>query len=500
MSKIKVLVVEDERIVAKDIQNTLRNLGYDVPAIASSGEDALKKARDLKPDVVLMDIVLKGEMDGIDAASLIKSNFKIPIIYLTAYEDEETLDRAKITEPLGYILKPFEERDLHTTLEMALYKFSMEAKLHESEERYRSLVESSPDGIAIEADKKIVFVNQAASELIGEKDPKRILGRSITDFIPEKRLESFKEKIKHANNSRSLLPFVEEQLIRKDGTSFYAEVAMLPLVHNGKIALQIILRDITERKKSEEELKKAYTELQKTQQALIHSEKLAALGRFSAGIAHEIRNPLANISASAQFCLGKYEMDKNMKKHFDVILRNTETANRIIKELLDFTSPKETILARGDISGVLVHVCELARTRCSKHNIELVTNFHDRLPAILLNEKKLEEAFLNFLSNAIEAMPDGGKLIVKSSVPKDSSFIEISFLDTGTGISDKDIDKVFEPFFTTKDGGTGLGLSLAYHVIKAHSGEIYIESTLDKGTTVTLRFPAEKEKKTGGAA
>ncbi len=489
MGKVKVLVVEDERIVAKDIQNTLKNLGYEVPAIASTGEEAIKKASEQNPDIVLMDIVLKGEIDGIDAASQIRSKFKIPIIYLTAYEDEDTLDRAKITEPLGYILKPFEERDLHTTLEMALYKHAMEIKLQESEERYRSLVEYSPDGIAIETDRKITFVNQAGAKLMGESEPDKLLGYSIYDFIPDENAESFRQKIKSANDNNSSFPFVEEQFERKDGTRFYAEAAMIPIVHEGKTAIQIVLRDTTERKKSEEELRKAYDELQKTQQALIHSEKLAALGRFSAGIAHEIRNPLANISASAQFCVSKYEIDKNMKKHFDVILRNTESANRIVKELLDFTSPRETVLRKDDVSRVLNHVCELVKTRCSKNNINLIRNFESYLPQIKLNDKKLEEAFMNFLSNAVEAMPNGGTLTVSTNINTSDNVLEIRFEDTGTGISEEDFDKVFEPFFTTKDEGTGLGLSLAYNIINAHSGDIYFESKPGKGTSFKIKFP-----------
>jgi two-component system, cell cycle sensor histidine kinase and response regulator CckA len=488
LSRIKVLVVEDERIVAKDIQNTLKNLGYDVPAIASTGEDAVKKAGELLPDIVLMDIVLKGDIDGIEAAGQIRAKHKIPIIYLTAYEDEETLDRAKITEPLGYILKPFEERDLHTTLEMALYKHSMEAKLYESEERYRALVEYSPDGIAIEVDKKIIFVNRAAARLTGANDANILLGKSFVDFLPPDRADSFREKIKKANDSRSHLPFVEEKFMKLDGTEFDAEAAMLPFMQEGRVALQIILRDITERKKAEVELKKAYSDLQKAQQALIHSEKLAALGRFSAGIAHEIRNPLANISASAQFCISKYEIDKNMKKHFDVILRNTESANRIIKELLDFTSPRETVLVPGSLTEVLEKVCELVKTRCAKHNIELIRNFRNKFPRIPLNEKKLEEAFMNFLSNAIEAMPEGGRLAVNTVYRESNNMIEVSFSDTGIGISAEDMDKVFEPFFTTKDEGTGLGLSLAYHIINAHNGEVNFESEINKGTTVTVKF------------
>jgi PAS domain S-box-containing protein len=489
LGKVKILVVEDERIVAKDIQNTLRNLGYDALSIASTGDEAIRKAGEHKPDIVLMDIVLKGKIDGIDAAAQIRSRFKIPIIYLTAYEDEDTLDRAKVTEPLGYILKPFEERDLRATLEMALYKHSMETKLYETEERYRALVEHSPDGIAIEADKKIIFANQAAAKLLGETDANRLTGKSIADFLPANHINIFKEKITKANENHLLIPFVEEQFIRNDGSRFHAEAAMIPFIHEGKIALQIIFRDITDRKTAEGKLKKAYEEIRHAQRALINSEKLAALGRFSAGIAHEIRNPLANISASVQFCMSKYELEKNMKKHFDVILRNTETANRIIRELLDFTSPKEAVLIPGDITAVLDHVCDMAKPRCMKHNINLIKEISENLTPIPLNDKKLEEAFMNFLSNAIEAMPEGGDLKVKAHHNFKDNSIEIKFADTGHGISSEDMDKIFEPFFTTKDDGTGLGLSLAYHIINSHSGDLNIESIPGTGTTIKVIFP-----------
>jgi CheY-like chemotaxis protein len=121
MSKAQILVVEDERIVAEDIQKSLKNLGYAVSAVVSSGEEATKKAEEYNPDLVLMDIVLEGEMNGIEAANEIRSRLNIPIVYLTAYADEKTLERAKITEPFGYIIKPFEDRELITSVEMAFY-------------------------------------------------------------------------------------------------------------------------------------------------------------------------------------------------------------------------------------------------------------------------------------------------------------------------------------------------------------------------------------------
>jgi len=123
MPNEKILVVEGEAIVAKDIQNTLKSLGYDAPAIALSGEEAINKSEEIHPDLLFMGIVLKGEIDGIEAAEKIRNHFNIPVVYLAAYMDEKTLQRAETTGPFGYILKPFEERELHTTIETTLYRF-----------------------------------------------------------------------------------------------------------------------------------------------------------------------------------------------------------------------------------------------------------------------------------------------------------------------------------------------------------------------------------------
>ena len=145
MAKTQILVVEDENIIAMDIQSRLERLGYTVPAAASCGAEAIRKAGEIHPDLVLMDIILEGEIDGIEAAEQIKIQFDIPVVYLTAHADDGTLQRAKITESYGYIIKPFEAKDLHANIEMALYKHRMERKLKESEEKYRLLVGNIPD-------------------------------------------------------------------------------------------------------------------------------------------------------------------------------------------------------------------------------------------------------------------------------------------------------------------------------------------------------------------
>lgn len=164
MSKINVLVVEDESIVSKDIQHSLKKLGYNVVGASSTGEKAIELAGEERPDIVLMDIMLKGEMNGIEAAEKIKELYSIPIVFLTAYADESTLSKAKITEPYGYILKPFKEIDLHTTIEMAVYKHGKEQEMVKERDLLFSLVENkdgSGDYIFVKSNSKLVKLNNS---------------------------------------------------------------------------------------------------------------------------------------------------------------------------------------------------------------------------------------------------------------------------------------------------------------------------------------------------
>ena len=173
MSNARILVVEDERITAEDIKDGLKSLGYEVPAVVYSGEDAVCKAGELQPDLVLMDIKLEGEMDGIEAAGEIKKHFDIPVIYLTAYSDENTLERAKRTEPSGYVLKepsgfvhkPFKESELHSIIELTLYRHKME-KNHD--QWLSTMLENMDDAlIATDGNGKIRFMNHIAEDLTG---------------------------------------------------------------------------------------------------------------------------------------------------------------------------------------------------------------------------------------------------------------------------------------------------------------------------------------------
>jgi two-component system, LuxR family, sensor kinase FixL len=263
-----------------------------------------------------------------------------------------------------------------------------------------------------------------------------------------------------------------------------------------------VLVDISEQKKILRALEESYSlmeekvierteQLRKAHEELIHSEKLASLGRFSAGIAHEIRNPLANISSLSQLLLRK-NSDSEIGKHLQHIHANSDIANNIIKDLLNIASPHNVNFKSINIGSMIENVCNCAEARCIKNQITLVKDIQKDIPDIMANEIKLEAAFLNLISNSIEAMPKGGTLKVTAGTNLESGEIVISFNDTGIGIPAANVDKILEPFFTTKHEGTGLGLSLVYEVIKAHSGNITFESDTKKGTEFTVRLPINK--------
>ena len=168
MTEARILVVEDEGIVAKDLKERLNSQGYNVVGTVSSGKEAIAKTTATRPDLILMDIKIKGPMNGIATAQKIQQRYNIPVVYLTAYADEDTVRRAKTTTPFGYLLKPFEDRELHSTIEIALYNHRMEQKLIESEKKYHTLARVSPVGLFhTDAKGYFVYVSQRWCEIAG---------------------------------------------------------------------------------------------------------------------------------------------------------------------------------------------------------------------------------------------------------------------------------------------------------------------------------------------
>ncbi len=255
MKKKHILVVEDEHIVAEHIKMSLLRLGYSVPGIVHSGEDAIQKAEEKRIDLVLMDIVLKGEMDGIEAASTISSRFNIPVVYLTAYTDEKTLERAKITEPFGYIIKPFEDKDLHTAIETALYRHKVGKRLKESEEKYRSLVENAYDAIYIISPERFKYVNPAFEKLTGWRKKELISKKfKFWDLIHPDDRESVKTRESARKVKVEIPNRYEFRVTTKEGRTKTVEAATVEISTTGELTVMGILRDITERKNVEKEI------------------------------------------------------------------------------------------------------------------------------------------------------------------------------------------------------------------------------------------------------
>jgi PAS domain S-box-containing protein len=245
--KARILVVEDDKIIAMEIKDRLENFGYEVPAIVFTGEQAISAAGELLPNLVLMDIHLKGSMDGIEVADRIHSLLDIPVIYLTAYADESTLQRAKITEPYGYIVKPLEERELHSTIEITLYKHQIERKLKESEENYRAIVETFDGFIYVNTPENTVkFMNKKMIDYVGY---------DATGEVCYKALYSQETVCPWCANG----PVFKGNTVKFERHSnsdkhWYYEVST-PINHpDGFIYKQSMIQDITERKTSEAKL------------------------------------------------------------------------------------------------------------------------------------------------------------------------------------------------------------------------------------------------------
>ncbi|MGD8535754.1 MAG: PAS domain S-box protein [Candidatus Aminicenantes bacterium] len=258
MEKKKILIVEDERIVAEDIKTKLEHVGYAVAGMASSGEESIIKAKKLQPDLVLMDIVLEGKMDGMEAAAQIFSQLNIPVVYLTAYSDEKTLKKAKVTEPFGFIIKPFEAQDLFTAIEMALYRHKLRNMLKESEERYRALFDRSLSYIYVhDFTGQFIDANDAALKALGYKR-KEILPLNFASLLEKDQLTEAAETLEEIIQTGHQKKPYEYKLRRKDGSTIWVETEGSLIYKDGKpYAVQGIARDITERKMAEDALRES---------------------------------------------------------------------------------------------------------------------------------------------------------------------------------------------------------------------------------------------------
>ncbi len=490
MQKTQILIVEDEGIIAKDLQAMLRRLGYDVPVTVGTGEKAIATAIANQPDLILMDINLRGNIDGVDAATAITGQQDVPIVYLTANSDEATMQRAKITDPFGFLIKPFEERGLHAGIEMALYKHRSEKKNREREQWLSTTLRSIGDGvITTDANGLITFVNAVAEKLLGRTYAESV-GRhysGIFSILDEmSRLTPIDAVALALTEGRSHYHANHTLLISKQGAEKHIEHSTAPIREDDApiAGCVIVFSDVSEREKLEAELRQI--------------QKMDAVGKLAGSIAHDFNNALTAMMGYSSLMMARIPAQDSLHEDASHILRAAEHSARLTRQLLVFSRKQIMHPMRMDLGETVRHVHGLLR-RMIRENIALSVSVPDDLWPISADPGQCEQIVINLAVNARDAMPEGGNLSIglgnvslsETCEGSGREYVALQISDTGIGMSREVVDRIFEPFFTTKpaDRGTGLGLSTCERIVKQAGGFIHVSSTVGKGTVFTIYFP-----------
>jgi two-component system, cell cycle sensor histidine kinase and response regulator CckA len=505
MSNAQILVVDDEPIVAKNIQMELSSMGYTVPAIAASGEEALEKAGEMHPDLVLMDISLKGSMDGVETSKRMQERFDIPVVYLTAYADERTLQRAKKTGAFGYLLKPYEEKELQTTIEIALHKHKQEVARRQMQQWLASTLRSIGEAVIV-ADARgcISMLNRTAEKLTGWSQ-EEALGRELQDVFvlvdPQTRTPGANPATRALREGKACNLEEDALLLGKHGKETPVEGSIAPTYdeQGSFTGFVVVFRDITARKEAEEALGQSAEQVRQGQE-------MEMIGRLAGGMAHDFNQLLTAILGNLSLVLAQLPpTDPNRE-----LVANAEKAAlqaaEVVKQLLGFARQARIHLQPVNLNPL---VQEMVDTLCCLVDPRIAIEFTPApdLWTVRATSAQLKEVLLNLCLNARDAMPQGGQLLVQTEnvlveeVPagapghvRRGEFVCLRFADTGQGIPSEILSRIFEPFFSTKGSGkgTGLGLALVLAIIEQHDGWITCHSEIGQGTRFDIYLPRHK--------
>ncbi|MGD1046814.1 MAG: PAS domain S-box protein [Bacteroidota bacterium] len=363
-----------------------------------------------------------------------------------------------------------------------------EIELRESEERYRRLVEFSPDAIAVHSEGKIVYVNSAAIILLGANNASELIGKPFLDIIHPDYRDSIHQQIIAVMKEEYALPLTEQKFIRLDGSTVEVEVAALPIVYKEKSAMQMVAHDISEQKKLQSEL--------------LQTQKIQSIGTLAGGIAHDFNNILGIILAYSSLLNKNTLTPDKLSMSITAINQAVQRGAALVRQILTFARKTDIVFEPMDISELIHELLSMLEQTFPK-TITLSESIADSLPLIFADRTQVHQALLNLCINARDAMQNGGSIFIAAEkhtkeqmvqqfpTANEEAYVCLTVTDTGKGMDEATCLRVFDPFFTTKEKGkgTGLGLSVVYGVVQAHHGFIDLKSEPGRGTTFRLFFP-----------
>lgn len=340
--------------------------------------------------------------------------------------------------------------------------------LQNSRERFRMLVQNSIDTIGVICEEKWTFINESGVKMLEVDNYGELIGKSVYQNIGKQDFQYIWKTI-HAQSKGEKLPTFEQEWTTMKGHKLYTEVIGIPTTYLGKNAMQVIIRDITERKQAEA--------------VMLQSEKLSVAGQLAAGIAHEIRNPLTAIKGF--FKLLEREMDQK-KEYFHIIESELSRIELILSELLLLAKPHKVRIQKVSLDTLLKDVTTLLETQAIMNNVWFEMKLDAKDPYIQCDDNQVKQVFINLIKNGIEAMSGGGNIFIETE--DEGAEVIIRIRDEGPGIAEEIIARLGEPFFTTKTTGTGLGLMITFNIIKNHHGTVSVKSEVGQGSTFEVRF------------
>jgi PAS domain S-box-containing protein len=359
-----------------------------------------------------------------------------------------------------------------------------ELALERSNTFLQNLIDSSVDGIiATDMTGNIIIFNQGAERMLGS-NAEEVMGKvHITEIYPSGMAKEIMRKLRSPDyGGIGKLEKVEAKLIHKNGEEIPVFIsAAIVYEQQEEIASVGIFTDLRDRKRLEEQL--------------IRSEKISSLGGLAAGIAHELNQPLTGILTFTHLVLKQLNKDDRVRKDLEVIEREASRCARIIRGVLDFARERPPETVPCDLNELIKHILSLVERQALFLDIQIVRALDAHLPMGMVDPDHMEQLIMNLMLNAADGMARaGGTLWIRTSKVSDG-FVELEVEDTGIGIAEEDLTQIFDPFFTTKDEkkGMGLGLAVTYSIVKAHRGEIQVQSQVGKGTKFSIRLSIRSE-------